>query len=81
MLNDPTPYRWQDHVITPRRATLNLLATASIIAVVGATGLSGGRGPGPTPHVALATEPTPSRAQHAKRPAPKHPVAEALKRC
>lgn len=70
MLNDhPDPYRWQDHVITPRRAVLNLVATALIVAVVAAAGLLGGGSPGPDASVALATERTPSLAQSVKRPA------------
>ena len=73
MLNDdPTPYRWQDHVITPGRAAANLMATLAVL-VVGAaltlacTGSSDPPRP-PAAHVAVS-ERTPSLSQLAKRPA------------
>ena len=82
MLNDdPTPYRWQDHVIAPRRATLNLMATALIVAGVGAAALLGGRGPDTTAHVAIATEQTPPLAQSVKRTPPRRLELEWLRRC
>jgi len=82
MLNDdPTPYRWQDHVITPRRAALNLIATALIVAVVAIAGLLVGPGPDTPPHVAAATEQTPPLPQLVKRPASMHAPPAVLKRC
>jgi len=35
MLYEPTPYRWQDHVITPRRAAANLMVTAAVFLAFG----------------------------------------------
>ena len=81
MLNDQrTSYRWQDHVITPRRATLNLLATALIIAAVSAVGFAGHTSP-PVAHARMTTEQTPSLAQSAKRPVSSHPGTAMLKGC
>ena len=81
MLNDQrSSYRWQDHVITPRRATLNLLATVLILAVVGAAGFAG-RAPAPIAHARITTEQTPSLAQSVKRPVSPHPRSEPLKGC
>lgn len=72
MMNDQrTSYRWQDHVITPRRATLNLVATVLIIAVVGAAGFTG-HDPAPAAHVRIVTEQASSLAQSVKRPASFH---------
>ncbi len=81
MMNDQrSSYRWQDHVITPRRATLNLLATVLIVAMVGAAGFAG-HDPAPAVHVRIATEQASSLAQSVKRPASFHPRAGALKGC
>ena len=81
MLNDQrTSYRWQDHVITPRRATLNLLATALIIAAVSAAGFAG-HASAPVAHARMTTEQTPSLAQSAKRPVSSHPRTAMLKGC
>lgn len=73
MLNDDrTPYRWQDHVITPGRAATNLMATL-VVLVVGAaltlacTGATDPPHPPPA-HVAVS-ERTPPLSQLAKRPA------------
>ena len=35
MKDDLTPYRWQDHVITPQSSAVNLVASALIMIVVG----------------------------------------------
>lgn len=76
MLNDQrTSYRWQDHVITPRRATLNLLATALIIAAVSAAGFAR-HAPVPVAHARITTEQTPSLAQSVKHPGSPHPHSE-----
>jgi len=81
MLNDQrTSYRWQDHVITPRRATLNLLATALIVAAVSAAGFAG-HAPVPVAHARITMEQTPSLAQSAKRLVPPHARSEAPKGC
>jgi len=86
MLNDQrTSYRWQDHVVTPRRATLNLLATALIIATFSAAGFAR-HAPAPVAHARITTEQTPSLAQSVKRPVSPHPHSEdpkpeALKGC
>ena len=75
MLYDPAPYRWQDHVISPRRAAGNLMATAAVVLVFGgALAFACVRGPtaDPTdpPSVAHAavTESTPPLCQLVKRP-------------
>jgi hypothetical protein len=84
MMNDQhTSYRWQDYVITPRRAALNLLATAMIVAAVGAAGLHGGHDPDPAPatNIAAATESTPPLAHLVKRPAPAHSRPAQLRGC
>ena len=75
------PYRWQDHVIPPRRAALNLLATALVVAVVAIAALAVGRGPDTPPHVAAATERTPPLPTLVKRPALPHAKLDALKGC
>lgn len=81
MMNDQrTSYRWQDHVITPRRAALNLLATALILAVVGAAGFAG-HDPTPVAHAPIATEQASSLAQMVKRPVLSHLRTWALKHC
>jgi hypothetical protein len=83
MMNDPqSSYRWQDHVISPKRAALNLLATALIVAAVTAAGLHGGRSdPAAATNVATATERTPSLAHLVKRNAAPHSRAAALPGC
>jgi hypothetical protein len=82
MLNhDQTPYRWQDHVISPQRAAANLAATALIVLAVAAVGWLGPPGPATTPHVAVASEWTPPLAQIAKRPATPRPTAEGFGGC
>jgi len=81
MLNDQrTSYRWQDHVITPRRATLNLLATALIVAVLGVAGFAS-HARAPVAHARITTGQPPSLAQIVKRPAPQHPGSERLHGC
>lgn len=81
MMNDQrTSYRWQDHVITPRRAALNLLATVLIVAVVGAAGFAA-PDPSPIAHAPIATEKTSSLAQAVKRVVPAHFRTWVLKRC
>jgi hypothetical protein len=82
MLNDrPTPYQWQDHVIPPRRAALDLIATALIVAVVATAALAAGHGPDTPPHVAAATEQTPPLSHLVKRPILPHARADALTGC
>jgi len=55
---DPDPYRWQDHVVTPRRAAANLIATLVILAVGATLTLACTGNPTPTPpviaHIAAA---------------------------
>jgi hypothetical protein len=66
----PTPsgsYRWQDHVITPRRAAANLLATLAIAVAVSAAVLLAGP-PHPATAHAVAAEYTPPLSQLAKPP-------------
>ena len=79
--HDRTPYRWQDHVVTPRQATLNLIATALIVVVVGTAGLFSAGSPSITARVAHATERLPSLAHVVKRPASAHPKPSALPGC
>jgi hypothetical protein len=75
MLNvDPSPYRWQDHVIPPHRTMASLVATAVVILAVGGAGLlfASSRGaadasPPPARH-ATVTERTPPLCQLARRP-------------
>jgi hypothetical protein len=80
MLDHHTSYRWQDHVITPRRAALNLIATAMIVATVGVAGVIDARSPDAATSVAVATERTPTLAQSVKRMVP-HRVSDWLRRC
>jgi hypothetical protein len=74
MLYDPAPYRWQDHVISPRRAAANLMATAAVVLVFGgALAFAYVRGPTadpPDPQVAHAagSESTPPLCRLVKRP-------------
>ena len=81
MLNDQhSSYRWQDHVITSRRATLNLLATmVLIVAAVGAAGFA--EPPAPVAHAWTTTEQTPSLALSVKRPVSPHARSEAPGGC
>ena len=87
MLNDQrTSYRWQDHVIAPQRAALNLLATVLIVAVVGAAGFAAGHDPAPVVAHApiqapIATEQASSLAQIVKRPASQHARFERFGGC
>ena len=82
MMNDQrTSYRWQDHVITPRRATLNLLATVLIVTVVGMAGFAAGHDPTPAAPVRIATEQAPSLAQSVKPPVLSRLRAWGLKGC
>jgi hypothetical protein len=82
MLNDQRPsYRWQDHVITPRRATLNLAATVLIVAVLAAAGFEAGHASAPVAHARIMPEQTPSLAGIAKHPTPQHPGSERLHGC
>ena len=74
MLYEPAPYRWQDHVISPRRAAANLMATAAVVLTFGgALAFACVRGPTadpPDPQVARAavSERTPPLCQLVKRP-------------
>lgn len=84
MLTESPRYRWQDHVITPRRASMNLKATTLIVAaLVIAADLFADHRPDIAPaaaHAATTTERVPSLAQLAKRPIPPPEVA-ALSGC
>jgi hypothetical protein len=64
----PNPYRWQDHVVTPRRAAASLMATLLVVLVVGAAVMLAHPPRAPAAH-AVATERTPPLSQLAKRPA------------
>ncbi len=91
MLNDQrSSYRWQDHVIAPQRAALNLLATVLIVAVVGAAGIAAGHNPAPVAahvpiHVPIQApitmEQASSLAQIVKRPPSQHTRAERFDGC
>lgn len=87
MLNDQrTSYRWQDHVIAPQRAALNLLATVLIVAVVGAAGFAAGHDPVPVAaqvpiHAPIATEQASSLPQIVKRPDSQHTRFERFGGC
>jgi hypothetical protein len=88
MLTDASPpYRWQDHVITPKRAASSLKATALIVAAIAVAAVSfDGHEPAPPAHAAMTTEHTPSLAHLAKRPVSPHPQsatagAAALRGC
>ena len=79
MLYEPAPYRWQDHVISPRRAAANLMATAAVVLTFGSAlafaWISGPTADPPGPSVAHAavSERTPPLCQLVKRPgAPEH---------
>ncbi|MBN9087566.1 MAG: hypothetical protein J0J01_11710 [Reyranella sp.] len=79
MLYEPAPYRWQDHVISPRRAAESLVATAAVALVFGGAlafaCVSGPIADPPDPPVthAAVSERTPSLCQLVKRPgAPDH---------
>jgi hypothetical protein len=62
--HDRTPYRWQDHVITPRHTLANLVASALVLAVMGGAALAEHH---PPPAIAAqATQSAPT--QTAKRP-------------
>ena len=64
-------YRWQDHVVTPRRAAASLLATVLVILVVGAAAMLAYSPRGPAAH-AVAAERMPSLPQQATQPDPPH---------
>ena len=66
-------------MVTPRRATFNLIATALIVTVVCAAGLFGGRSPDTATSVVAATERTPSLAQIVRRSLHSLPVTH--RRC
>jgi hypothetical protein len=65
---DPNPYRWQDHVVTPRRAAGSLMATVLVVLVVGAAAILAGPPNAPAAH-AVAAEYTLPHSQLAKQPA------------
>lgn len=72
MNDDLSPYRWQDHVVSPQRAAANLMATALIVLALGGGALFtvACMSDPPAPPVAhIATERTPPLSQLAKRPA------------
>jgi hypothetical protein len=73
MLYEPAPYRWQDHVITPRRAAADLMATAAVFLTFGAAltfACVHGPADPPDPPMARAavSEHTPPLCQLVKRP-------------
>ena len=77
---DPTPYRWQDHVISPGRAAANLMATLVVLTLgAGLMVATAGASPSQPPraHIAIS-ESTPSLAQLAKRPARPHTTESLL---
>ena len=81
MLNDQrTLYRWEDHVIAPRRTAFNLLATVLIAAVVSVAGLAY-RDPPAVAHAPALSERTPSLAESVKRPAAQHHGSERFDGC
>ena len=67
---NPISYRWQDHVVTSQRSTMNLMATALVVLAVGAAVMFSvvGSPTPPAPAAHAATERTPPLAQLAKRP-------------
>ena len=75
MLYEPAPYRWQDHVVTPRRAAANLVVTAAVFLAFGSVltfaRVHGTASPPDPPgaHAAIS-ERTPPLCQLVKRPAP-----------
>jgi hypothetical protein len=83
MLTDASlPYRWQDHVITPKRAASSLKATALIVAVIViAADLFGAHAAEPPTHAARATEQTPPLAHLAKPVVSPNPRSASLDGC
>jgi hypothetical protein len=65
------PYRWQDHVVTPRRAAVSLMATVLVVLVVGVASTLAYSPREPAAH-AVAAPHTPSLPQQAGRPALSH---------
>jgi hypothetical protein len=77
MLSSSVPYRWQDHVITPRRAAANLMVTAALLLAFGsALAFACVHGPTNPPDLPVAhaavSEGTPPLCQLVKRPQPPH---------
>jgi len=77
--DDPTPYRWQDHIITPWRAVVDLVATALIVLVVATAAVVGSRDPDIATSVAAATEHTPVHSR--EPPASRRPIPASLSGC
>jgi len=65
------PYRWQDHVVTPRRAAVSLMATVLVILVVGVAATLAYSPRGPAAH-AVAAVPMSSLPQQAAQPTRPH---------
>ncbi len=65
------PYRWQDHVITPRHATASLMVTVLVVLVVGAAATLAYSPRGPAAHPVAAAR-MPSLPQQATQPALPH---------
>jgi hypothetical protein len=78
LYDDPPPYRWQDHVITPCRAAGSLLATLVVLAA-GAVLVAATAGAADRPRLphslaqhAAVSERTPPLSQLARQPAVPH---------
>jgi hypothetical protein len=84
LYDDPPPYRWQDHVITPRRAAGSLMATLAVVAAgaVLMIATAGAADRPCLPHTparhAVVSERTPPLSQLAKRPALPHGTRDLL---
>ena len=76
--HDRTPYRWQDHVITPQRALTNLLVSALVLGVIGGASLADHSLPTRPVMTAQATEWTPPLAQTVKHPSLRRCAADWL---
>jgi hypothetical protein len=82
MLNhDHTPYRWQDHVITPRHTAVSLIATTLIVIAVAGAALLNPGGSTSGPHAVVATEWTPPLAEMAKPPPTPRPAPDEPRGC
>jgi len=84
MKDDLTPYRWEDHVVTPRRAAANLVASVLIMVVAvfagpDRTDMPSGSVASPVAApVPRATERAPCLALIARPPMPPHRARQHL---